>query len=55
LCHVPGKAPRLAVSATLDLAEDDLLTDPLEADLYLFRDRLNVAIEDSEDQHGATP
>jgi hypothetical protein len=42
---------RLAASTILEIAEDDLLTSPLEAEPYIFCDRLDAAILRSEEQH----
>jgi hypothetical protein len=39
---------RLAASTILDIAEDDLLPSPLEAELYLFRDRVAAALNRPE-------
>lgn len=35
---------RLAADVILDLAEEDVLPAPLEEELYVFRDRVDVAL-----------
>jgi hypothetical protein len=35
---------RLATEAILEIAEDDTLPSPFESELYIFRDRVHVAL-----------